>query len=52
MIWGASSASEVASLDVLISRIRRKVARSRDEEIIRTIRGLGYAWALARSNPI
>lgn len=48
MIWGTSSSREAASLEVLVSRIRRKF----DSDVIRTIRGTGYAWALARSKQI
>ena len=46
MIWGSTSEREASSLEVLISRIRRKFG----SDVVRTIRGTGYAWALARSN--
>ncbi len=46
MIWGMASEREAASLEVLVSRIRRKFG----SDVIRTIRGTGYAWALAPSN--
>jgi len=46
MIWGSASEREASSLEVLISRIRRKFGA----DVVRTIRGTGYAWALARSN--
>jgi two-component system OmpR family response regulator len=46
MIWGEASEREAASLEVLVSRIRRKFGA----DVIRTVRGTGYAWALGRSN--
>lgn len=48
-VWGEASESAAASLEVLIARIRRKLGGGADAEIIRTIRGTGYAWAVARS---
>jgi DNA-binding response OmpR family regulator len=40
-VWGESNASSQASLDVLIGRIRRKLAPC--GSILRTVRGLGYS---------
>jgi DNA-binding response OmpR family regulator len=39
IVWGQTSASASASLDVMIGRIRRKLG----EDLIRTVRGEGYA---------
>jgi DNA-binding response OmpR family regulator len=40
-VWGELSESARASLDVLVMRIRRKLGP--DAELLRTVRGLGYA---------
>jgi two-component system OmpR family response regulator len=40
-VWGDLSESARASLDVLVMRIRRKLGP--DAELLRTVRGLGYA---------
>jgi DNA-binding response OmpR family regulator len=50
-VWGESSESTAASLDVLVTRIRRKLDAGRAQSAIRTVRQVGYAWALARSKP-
>jgi DNA-binding response OmpR family regulator len=50
-VWGETSTSASASLDVLITRIRRKVAAGTGDEIIRTVRNVGYAWAPSPSKP-
>jgi DNA-binding response OmpR family regulator len=50
-VWGESSESTSASLEVLITRIRRKLDVGRAHSAIRTVRQAGYAWALARSKP-
>jgi two-component system OmpR family response regulator len=44
-VWGDATEKAAASLDVLLARIRRKLP----EGAIRTVRQVGYAWALARS---
>jgi two-component system OmpR family response regulator len=51
MVWGSASEREAASLEVLVSRIRRKLGSKTPDDVVRTIRGTGYAWALGRSNP-
>jgi two-component system OmpR family response regulator len=51
MVWGDVSDRASASLDVLVARIRRKLAQAATEDPIRTIRHVGYAWALAPSKP-
>ncbi len=38
-VWGESTEKAAASLEVLVGRIRRKLG----EELIRTVRGEGYA---------
>ncbi len=43
IVWGEASAGNNASLDVLIGRIRRKLG----EDLIRTVRGEGYALGTA-----
>ncbi len=50
-IWGDVSESAGASLEVLLTRIRRKLSRAGAADAIRTVRNVGYAWALARSKP-
>ena len=50
-VWGEATTSSAASLDVLVTRIRRKLGTDRGE-VIRTIRLVGYAWALDRSKPV
>jgi two-component system OmpR family response regulator len=52
MVWGSASEKEAASLEVLVSRIRRKFGSRNPDDVVRTVRGTGYAWALGRSNPI
>ena len=49
VFWGEVSQKSGASLDVLVTRIRRKLAERIDAEVIRTARLVGYAWALERS---
>jgi two-component system OmpR family response regulator len=48
-VWGESTERGAASLEVLVARIRRKLLERGVEEPIRTIRQVGYAWALPRS---
>jgi two-component system OmpR family response regulator len=50
-VWGDTSERASASLDVLIARIRRKLGTGSSEDAIRTVRNVGYAWALAPSKP-
>ena len=47
-VWGNTGDGVSASLDVLLTRIRRKLAPL-GVEAIRTVRQVGYAWALERS---
>jgi two-component system OmpR family response regulator len=48
-VWGDASEGAGASFDVLIARIRRKLAERGVCDAIRTVRQVGYAWALERS---
>jgi two-component system OmpR family response regulator len=48
-VWGAADEKSGASLDVLMTRIRRKLEASRGDTI-RTVREAGYAWAHDRSS--
>jgi len=48
-VWGDMSESASSSLEVLVARIRRKLAIAGQEGSIRTLRGVGYAWELKRS---
>jgi DNA-binding response OmpR family regulator len=48
-VWGDASERAAASLDVLVARIRRKLAEHEVREAVRTVRQVGYAWALERS---
>jgi DNA-binding response OmpR family regulator len=48
-IWGDASERAAASLDVLVARIRRKLAEQEVRDAVRTVRQMGYAWALERS---
>ncbi|GAC1366289.1 MAG: response regulator transcription factor [Polyangiales bacterium] len=48
-VWGEASPAAAASLEVLITRIRRKLAAPGEPEVIRTVRQVGYAWARDRS---
>jgi two-component system OmpR family response regulator len=47
-VWGTTEEGVAASLEVLLVRIRRKLAPL-EVEAIRTVRQVGYAWALERS---
>lgn len=48
-VWGDSSACASASFDVLVARIRRKLAQHGAADALRTVRQVGYAWVLERS---
>jgi DNA-binding response OmpR family regulator len=50
-VWGDASESAAASLEVLVARIRRKLAEHGVRDALRTVRHVGYAWALERSKP-
>jgi two-component system OmpR family response regulator len=47
IVWGDTSDSAAASLEVLVTRIRRKLGM----DVVRTVRNVGYAWALPASKP-
>jgi len=48
-VWGDASEGAAASLEVLVARIRRKLAEHGVRDALRTVRHVGYAWALERS---
>ncbi len=48
-IWGDADESAAASLEVLVARIRKKLDECGVGDPIRTVRQVGYAWALERS---
>jgi DNA-binding response OmpR family regulator len=50
-VWGDASERAAGSLEVLLVRIRRKLAEHGVREAVRTVRQIGYAWALERSKP-
>jgi two-component system OmpR family response regulator len=50
-VWGDATEGNAASLEVLLARIRRKLAAAGVPPAVRTIRNVGYAWLLAPSNP-
>jgi DNA-binding response OmpR family regulator len=50
-LWGVASERSAASLEVLLVRIRRKLADHGLRDALRTVRQMGYAWALERSKP-
>ena len=45
-VWGEATEETAASLEVIVSRLRRKLEQGGREALIRTIRGYGYALAL------
>jgi DNA-binding response OmpR family regulator len=50
-VWGDATESAAASLEVLIARIRRKLAEGGVHDALRTVRQVGYAWSIERSKP-
>jgi two-component system OmpR family response regulator len=42
-VWGEATTDAEASLEVIIGRLRRKLAGPDDRPLIRTLRGIGYA---------
>ena len=51
-VWGDTGERAGASLDVLLVRIRRKLAEEGVRDALRTIRHVGYRWSLERSKPV
>jgi DNA-binding response OmpR family regulator len=49
-VWGEATERAAASLDVLVARVRRKLAELGVSDAVRTVRQVGYAWAIERSN--
>jgi two-component system OmpR family response regulator len=50
-IWGDVSERAAGSLEVLLVRIRRKLAERGVRDALRTVRQVGYSWVLERSKP-
>jgi two-component system OmpR family response regulator len=50
-VWGETSDCAAGSLEVLITRMRRKLDTPASASSIRTVRSVGYAWDLRRSKP-
>jgi DNA-binding response OmpR family regulator len=48
-LWGTVTEKAADSLEVLVVRIRRKLAAHGMRDAIRTARQVGYAWGLERS---
>jgi DNA-binding response OmpR family regulator len=48
-VWGDANDRAAASLEVLVVRIRRKLAEHGLRDALRTVRQVGYAWGLERS---
>ena len=51
-VWGDSNERAAASLEVLVTRIRRKLGEQGVRDAVRTVRQVGYAWQLERSKPV
>jgi two-component system OmpR family response regulator len=51
-VWGDANERTAASLEVLLGRVRRKFAERGIRDALRTIRQVGYAWALERSRRV
>ena len=49
-VWGEATEETAASLEVIVSRLRRKLEQGGREALIRTIRGHGYALALRQDD--
>lgn len=48
-VWGEPGERAAASLDVLVARIRRKLAEAGVRDAVKTTRQIGYSWGLERS---
>jgi DNA-binding response OmpR family regulator len=42
-VWGADTPETAASLEVIVSRLRRKLAKGDGGSLVRNVRGVGYA---------
>jgi DNA-binding response OmpR family regulator len=51
-VWGNGSERAGASLEVLLVRIRRKLAEHGVRDALCTVRQVGYTWSLERSKPV
>jgi DNA-binding response OmpR family regulator len=50
-VWGDCTESAAGSCEVLLARLRRKLAERGVHDALRTVRQIGYAWALERTKP-
>jgi DNA-binding response OmpR family regulator len=48
-VWGEATERAGGSLEVLVTRLRRKLADRGVCDAVRTVRQVGYAWELERS---
>jgi DNA-binding response OmpR family regulator len=48
-VWGDANEASAASLDVLMTRIRRKLGEHGARDALKTVRHVGYAWSLEPS---
>jgi DNA-binding response OmpR family regulator len=48
-VWGDTGEGAAASFEVLVARVRRKLSAHGLRDAVRTVRQVGYAWALERS---
>jgi DNA-binding response OmpR family regulator len=51
-VWGEADERAAGSFEVLLARLRRKLAERGVRDALRTVRQVGYAWALERSKPV
>lgn len=51
-VWGSVTERAGASLEVLLVRIRRKLAEKGQRDALLTVRQVGYTWSLERSKPV
>lgn len=51
-VWGESTERAAGSLEVLLVRIRRKLAERGVRDALRTVRHVGYTWSLERSKRV
>jgi DNA-binding response OmpR family regulator len=50
-VWWEAGERAGASLDVLLARVRRKLEARGVSDALRTVRQVGYSWAIERSKP-
>ena len=50
-VWGDADERAAGSFEVLLARVRRKLTERGIRDALRTVRQVGYVWALERSKP-